>query len=410
MTSPNNFQTIKYRWIQFPYNLRLITKIRFFASFGAGGVIYLTSLIFNNIGLTATEIGFGFSMSAIIGTLTRFFTGNYLNKTGKIQNPLITSSIITIAAGVFLIFSKDTFFYILGQSLVGAAAGIYWPSAEYGVPYFCYPLDTRKAYALVRTAEALGIFIGVSFGGFMTNYFYPKSIFLNDIFCMLLIIFLILRNRVSIKNTLENRPKNTLDPIEPNQKKWNKNALIIVLSIFLITTSLALIQVTLPLDLVKGGVYRDALSDEFISFIISFQLILLLFLQWPVGSWISNKGRLFGLKFSLLNFSFAAFLLFISSYLKIYAIFIIFFSLFLIGLGTSSFLPTSTDIIFRIAPVNKKGYALALLSQCFAMGYFFGPFISGRIIDIFGYASIIWISISFFCLIFFTILLKKIFN
>ena len=77
MIIPNRFQIYKYWWYQFPFHLRLITKIRFFASFGAGGVIYLTSLIFNNIGLTATEIGSGFAISAIIGTLTRFFTGNY---------------------------------------------------------------------------------------------------------------------------------------------------------------------------------------------------------------------------------------------------------------------------------------------------------------------------------------------
>ena len=187
MINPNSFQIGKYWWIEFPFHLRLITKIRFFASFGAGGVIYLTSLIFNDIGFSATEIGLGFTISAIIGTITRFFTGNYLNKTGKIQYPLIASSIISIAAGFFLIISKDTFFYIIGQSFIGAAAGIYWPAAEFGVPYFCYPIDTRKAYSLVRSAEALGIFMGVFFGGFLTNFFYSKSIFVNDIFCMLVL-------------------------------------------------------------------------------------------------------------------------------------------------------------------------------------------------------------------------------
>jgi len=38
------------------------------------------------------------------------------------------------------------------------------------------------------------------------------------------------------------------------------------------------------------------------------------------------------------------------------------------------------------------------------MGYFFGPFISGRILDLFGYASIIWLSISCCCFIVFAIL------
>ncbi len=409
MISLNNFQIIKNWWIQFPYNLRLITKIRFYAAFGAGGVIYLTSLIFNNIGLSATDIGLGFTISAIIGTLTRLLTGNYLNKTGKIQFPIVTSSILSIAASLCLIFSRDTFLYIIGQSFVGAAAGIYWPAAEFGVPYFCHPIETRKAYALVRSSEALGIFLGVFLGGYMTNFLYSKSIFINDIFCMLVITYLIFRNSSSIKRNLENFQKKLVDPINQEQLKWNKNSTIIILSILLITTSLALIQVTLPLDLVKGGVYRNALSKEIISLIISIQLILLLFLQWPVGSWISKKERLFGLKFSLINFSFASFLLFISSYLNIPAFYLISFSLILVSLGTASFLPTSTDVVFRIAPSNKKGFALALLSQCFAMGYFFGPFISGRILDLFGYASIIWLSISCCCFIVFAILFKRLF-
>ena len=409
MISQNSFQISKNWWNQFPYTLRLITKIRFYAAFGAGGIIYLTSLIFNDIGLSATNIGLGFTISAIIGTITRFFTGNYLNKIGKIQFPLITSSILSITASLFLIFSRETFLYIIGQSFVGAAAGIYWPAAEFGVPYFCHHIDTRKAYALVRSSEALGIFLGVLLGGFMTNFLYSKSIFINDIFCMFVITFLISKNNSHITINLENFQKKYLDPFKNGQSKWNNNSAIIILSILLITTSLALIQVTLPLDLVKGGVYRNALSKEFTSLIISMQLILLLFLQWPVGSWISNKGRLFGLKFSLINFSFAAFLLFISSYLYIPAFYLISFSLILISLGTASFLPTSTDVVFRIAPSNKKGFALALLSQCFAMGYFFGPFISGCILDFFGYASIIWISISCFCFLTYSILFKKMF-
>ncbi len=407
MISPNSFQISKNWWMQFPYPLRLLTKIRFYAAFGAGGVIYLTSLIFNNIGLSATDIGFGFTISAIIGTLTRFFTGNYLNKKGKIQFPLIASSILSITASLFLIFSRETYFYIIGQSFVGAAAGIYWPAAEFGVPYFCYPIDTRKAYSLVRSSEALGIFLGVFLGGFMTNYLYSKSIFINDIFCMFVITYLISTNNFSIKRNLENFQKESVNTLKQRQLKWNKNSKIIILSILLITTSLALIQVTLPLDLVKGGVIRNELSKEITSLIISIQLILLLFLQWPVGSWISKKGRLFGLKFSLINFSLASFLLFISSYLT--AFYLISFSLILVSLGTASFLPTSTDVVFRIAPSNKKGFALALLSQCFAMGYFFGPFISGRILDLFGFASIIWLSISCCCFVVFTILFRRLF-
>ena len=79
MINPSNLKAINLWWIQFPNQLKLITKIRFFASFGAGGVLYLTSLIFNNIGLSATDIGLGFTFSAILGTITRIISGKYLN-------------------------------------------------------------------------------------------------------------------------------------------------------------------------------------------------------------------------------------------------------------------------------------------------------------------------------------------
>ena len=91
------------------------------------------------------------------------------------------------------------------------------------------------------------------------------------------------------------------------------------------------------------------------------------------------------------------------------AFYFVFIAIILVSLGTSSFLPTSTDVVFSLAPSNKKGYALALLSQCFAMGYFFGPFISGRILDFFGYASIMWAGISFLCFSMSSIILKKLF-
>ena len=77
------------------------------------------------------------------------------------------------------------------------------------------------------------------------------------------------------------------------------------------------------------------------------------------------------------------------------------------SIGSSSFLPTSTDIVFSIAPSNKKGFALAILSQCFAFGYFLGPLISGRVIDLYGNASIIWLSISLLCLLMILLSIKE---
>tara|TARA_Y100001970_G_scaffold105427_1_gene132080 strand:- start:7993 stop:9222 length:1230 start_codon:yes stop_codon:yes gene_type:complete len=396
--NPNKLKEVLLWWNQFPSELRILTKIRFFASLGAGGVIYLTSLIFNKIGLSATEIGIGFAISAMVGTLTRIITGNYLNNINNIQFPLKISSLFSILASCILLYSRDPISYVIGQSFIGAAAGIYWPSVEISVPYLCNQIRLRKAYALVRSAEALGIFIGVFLGSFLNNFLYFKSIFINDILCMIIILITLIKNNNKIKNALDiyKYKSNKLNNL--SQNRWHKNTGSIVVAILLVTTCLALIQVTLPLDFVKGGIYRIPISKNFASYIISFQLILLFLLQWPIGSWLSNKGRLFGLKFSLINFFLATIILFASSYFEILGIFLMLISIIFCSLGISSFLPTCTDIIFKIAPSRKRGFALALLSQCFALGYFIGPLISGRIIDYFGYAYLIWALISFACI------------
>ncbi len=407
MIIPGNLKAINLWWVQFPNQLKLITKIRFFASFGAGGVLYLTSLIFNNIGLSATQIGLGFTFSAIFGTITRLISGKYLNKNKNIELPLLISSFLSIFASFFLFMAKDTFLYLFGQSLIGAAAGIYWPAAEIAVPYLCSPFPTPKAYALVRTSEAIGVFLGVFLGSLLNLFVYFKFIYLNDIFCMITIIFLIIKNKNIIKISLKEYADNNSINNQNIQNKWHKNSKLILSSIILLTTCLALIQVSLPLDFVKGGIIREPISKNFTSYIISFQLFLLLFLQWPIGNWISNKDRFFGLQFSLINFSIGTLLLFISSYFKNLGLILMFFAIIFCSFGISSFLPTSSDIVFKIAPSNQKGLALALLSQCFALGYFTGPFISGRVLDLYGNASLIWIFISIICFLLRTLIFKK---
>ncbi len=397
MVNPYSFKSAKIWWMQFPSQLKLITKIRFFASFGAGGVIYLTSLIFNKVGLSATEIGLGFTLSAIIGTITRFITGNYLNKNKNIENPLKISSILGIVGSLFLIISRDSLSYLLGQSLIGAAAGIYWPTAEFAVPYLCFPINTKKAYALVRSSEALGTFLGVFIGSLLNYLIYFKTNFINDILCLIIIILLISSKKEIIKKNLNDFEINLTKEISITKNNWHKNTIIIFTSIILLTTCLALNQVILPLDFVKRSIFKDSISETITSYIISAQLILLFVLQWPIGNWLSTKERFFGIKFSLINFGISAFLLFLSNYFQTIGIYIMLIAIIFSSIGASSFLPTSSDIVFKIAPINKKGLATALLSQCFALGYLIGPLFSGRILDYYGDTTRLWILISITC-------------
>ena len=78
----NLFSTssISNYWEKFPVSLRLIIKARLWTAIGAGGVLYLSPIIFNSLGFSAEQIGRGITTAAFAGITTRFGTGYLLDK------------------------------------------------------------------------------------------------------------------------------------------------------------------------------------------------------------------------------------------------------------------------------------------------------------------------------------------
>ena len=67
-------------WERLPVSLRLIIKARLWTAVGAGGVLYLSPIIFNSLGFTAEQIGSGITIAAFAGITSRFGTGYLLDK------------------------------------------------------------------------------------------------------------------------------------------------------------------------------------------------------------------------------------------------------------------------------------------------------------------------------------------
>ena len=67
-------------WERFPVSLRVIIKVRLWAAIGAGGVLYLSPIIFNGLSFTAEQIGRGIATAAFAGITTRLITGYILDK------------------------------------------------------------------------------------------------------------------------------------------------------------------------------------------------------------------------------------------------------------------------------------------------------------------------------------------
>ncbi len=385
-------------WDQFPAKLRRITICRFLASIGAGGVIYFTALVFNNLSLTATQIGFGFFIAAISGTLARLSAGIWLDRSNNFINPLKLAAFFAITADLLLFFAESFQNYLLGELFLGAAAGFYWPSVELAITTCSKEGESAKGFALARSADALGVSIGALIGLSFASIGGIRIIYLVEIICMIILLILI-----------QYKFKDNFYPLKTYYKKDNyyiniltlkkliKHLIPIIIISILSTGILSLMQIGLQLDLVKGGIKRPEQSINIIGWIISYKLILLLIIQWPIGKWLSERNVIFGLKLSNICLLSGCFLLSISS-LSYYGFYIVIIALVPITAGIAMFLPTATEAIVQIVPEEYRGLSLSIYSQCFGLSFLIFPIIAGKIIDSQGTGIMLWIIMSICCI------------
>ena len=401
---------MNYWWGQFPPNLRLITKARLVASLGAGGVIYLTPLVFNQLSLSATEIGQGIALAAVAGTFSRLIVGRLLDRGTPTSGPIKWAAITAIAADICLISANDQYNFLIGQLLFGIAAGLYWPAIELAVPNNIENYPSIKGFALVRSADAVGMSFGALVGSLFAFIELIRVVYFIDVLCMGFLLILLEVNTINESdnkfNALNIESKIDIYNRQDNYR-WLKSLMPILLISLIGTSILSLLQSALPLDLAKGGVNRPALNEGWSGIVIAIQLGLLVFFQWPIGRWISKYDAKFGLRISMAFFAIGCLLIGLSSLYK-YGIYILIIGIFNISIGIAAFLPTATELIIETPPKEKRGISMALFSQCFALSGLAAPIISGKIIDNNDSALMVWISM-FICTII-TIIFLKIFK
>ena len=94
-------------WEKFPVYLRLIIKARLWTAIGAGGVLYLSPIIFNSLGFSAEQIGRGITTAAFAGIATRFGTGYLLDKKFSYVSAIKVACLISILSDFILFYSQN---------------------------------------------------------------------------------------------------------------------------------------------------------------------------------------------------------------------------------------------------------------------------------------------------------------
>ncbi len=380
--------------LQFPVALREVAAVRLIAAFGAGGVLYLTPLVFHQELFSASQVTLGVALAALVGTASRFAAGLMLDRGMNSGTPVLLAVLASVLGDVRLFSAEGFAAYLAGQVLLGIAMGLYWPAIELAVALACAtgpaPLPSARGYALVRSADALGIAGGALLGATLSVAGLLRGIYLVDILCVLTLAGLLLRRR------LPDAPGRTRQRA-PGPGTWLPPLLPLLL-ITLVATSLpALMQSALPLDLVRGGLGRPAMAQSLGALLIGVQLGLLVLIQWPVGQALARRPVRRGIGLSLLSFAGGTALLAASS-LSGLGVGLVLVAQLPLALGQAAFLPIATEAVIELTPPQHQGLAMALFSQCFAISGFIAPLLAGRALDAQGHGAALWLVVAAACL------------
>ena len=357
----------------------------------------MTPMVFHAIDFSASQVGSGLALSALVGTVVRLLSGALLDRGLSCSWPIRFTTILAVLADITLFRADSYSGFLAGEILLGSAAGLYWPAIELAVPLSCGAVPSGRGYALVRSSDALGFGIGALIGSLCAWLGTLRLIYGVEAFCMIAVLVLIslyplLDERSS---TPQQRERQTSE--QRLRPTWLLPLLPVLAISIMATGILSLEQSALPIDLVRGGLERPGLSETSSGGLIALQLSLLVILQWPVGRWLAERSVGFGLGLSLSSFSLACLLLGVSA-LTSSGTTLVVLALLPMALAQAAFLPTATEAVIEETPPQHRGLAMALFSQCFAISAVVAPLLGGALLDQQGHGLLLWLGMAVACL------------
>ena len=384
-------------WLdQFPAALRHVSLVRLVASVGAGGVLYLTPIVFHQEAFSAQAVTQGLALAALAGTLGRLLSGALVDRGLACSIPVLLAAVAIVLGDLRLAGTSSFAGYVQGQLLLGVAAGLYWPAIELAVPLGCSsgpaPIPSARGYALARSADAAGIATGALVGALLAAAGRLRGIYLVDSISALVLVLLLLRQPLP-----NPEPSATAAAAKTPWRHW-LTPLLPVLAISLLATSLpVLMQSALPLDLVRGGLERAAMPESLGALLVGIQLGLLVLIQWPVGQALARRPIAHGLGLSLTCFAAGTVLLAFSALTR-QGLWLVLLAQLPLALGAAAFLPIATEAVIELSPPEHRGLAMALFSQCFALSALAAPLLAGLALDAQRHAGGFWIGMTLLCL------------
>ena len=356
---------------------------RLLSGIGSGFTLFYAPIFFvNQVGISATLVGFALGTASLSGVFGRFWGGAAVDspRWGR-RKTLLLAAAISALADVFLATTYNFPTLVIGNLLMGFGVGIYWPATEAAIIDVTIAKNLNEAFAITRLADNLGLGLGIILGGALIassgNY---RSLFVIDGISFVLFFAIIY---FAIAETYKFSPHHV-----PSYQGWmialkDRALMIFVLVNILFTTYISQIHSTLPLYL-KNFVTLDnelqGFSEQMLSGLFTWHIICSVICQLPMARLLNYFSRINALIISQILWGLGFILVWLTS-IGNQPLITIILALGVMSLAMISYTPAASAFIADIAPESLRGVYLAINSQCWAIGYFIGPLLGGYALD-----------------------------
>lgn len=357
---------------------------RFLSEIGTGFTLFYAPIFFvNQVGFSATAVGFALGSASISGIFGRILGGSLSDSPqwGRRRTLLLSAAVAAIAS--LVLASTVTFsVLIIGNLLVGLGQGLYWPATEAVVADLTTAENRREAYALTRLADNLGLGTGVVFGGALVGATGAyRALFLIDA-TSFMVFFVVIY--LAIKETYQSQ----VTAHSSVKGNWaialsDRRLLVYVVVNIIFTTYTSQLHSTLPLYLrnfVASG-STQGFTESILSALFAWHMAIAILCQLPIARILKRFTHPHALIVSALIWAVGFSCVWFTGITPTNQLFWAVVTMGIFGLAIVSYTPSAAALVTELAPESLRGVYFSMSSLCWAAGYFIGPPLGGWALD-----------------------------
>lgn len=359
---------------------------RALSQIGSGLIYFYIPLVFvNQVGLSATSVGFSVGLSSLTGIVGHILGGVLADspRFGR-KITLIFSAALGIGVALLLAVTRTLPLLMAASLLLGISVGFYWTAADAAVMDVTQPEERSQAFALMSVAENLGNGVGILGGGLLLALANgaPQLLFSG---CGGFFLAFLLMVGFTMSETRQPAPHSESITTGLFVALKDISLLVFILANVLFTTYIALVTSTVPLYFTNfvpaiaggasGGVANTA--NLFTWCYIGVGAVL----QIPIAQLFSPLPKVRVLMVALLMWTTGFTLVWLTGTTSIMTFAFGVAALCMMAIASVTYKPFAAAIVSDLAPASLRGAYVAISSQCWAIGYFVGPTIGGWAMD-----------------------------